>query len=173
MELPFMAGLQGYQQSPQPRLSTMQRFHSQQLPPQQLPPQHVQRQRSGMTPACSLTSPTGPSSRPSMPSGDLGELFNAGSTGSTAPRMSNAVARSLGLVPPKETRTRTLGTAFALLTAKLGIVAPSDTWTQIDVDAVDVMTATAGPCLCKHSICMHCEKSLLMVQHLTEASSQG
>lgn len=43
-------------------------------------------------------------------SADLGDLLNPGTgQGTTAPRMSNAMARSLGLVPPKETRTRTLG----------------------------------------------------------------
>ena len=53
MELPMMGamapGLQGFQQNQQPRMPSMQRFHSQQLPPQQ--PQPMQRQLSGMAPA--------------------------------------------------------------------------------------------------------------------------
>ena len=44
------------------------------------------------------------------PSSELGDVLGIGAgPGTTAPRMSNAMARSLGLVPPKETRTRTLG----------------------------------------------------------------
>lgn len=59
--------------------------------------------------AGSLTSSA--SARSGVPSSDLGDLFaSGGSGGNSAPRMSNAMARSLGLVPPKETRTRTLGT---------------------------------------------------------------
>ena len=64
---------------------------------------------AGSLPSTSAAS--GRSAAPSSaPSADLGELISAGAgQGTTAPRMSNAMARSLGLVPPKETRTRTLG----------------------------------------------------------------
>ena len=64
MELPMMGamapGLQGFQQNQQPRMPSMQRFHSQQLPPPQQP-QPMQRQLSGMAPtgthaACTCTS---------------------------------------------------------------------------------------------------------------------
>ncbi|KAL3147337.1 hypothetical protein ABBQ32_002820 [Trebouxia sp. C0010 RCD-2024] len=58
-----------------------------------------------------------PSGAPSgTPSADLGDLLNTGAgQATTAPRMSNAMARSLGLVPPKETRTRTLGALAGLI----------------------------------------------------------
>ena len=66
--------------------------------------------RNKLCPAGSLPSLTAGSTRSGAPSADLGELLGPGAgQGTTAPRMSNAMARSLGLVPPKETRTRTLG----------------------------------------------------------------
>ena len=72
---------------------------------------HTCRQfRNRLCPAGSLPSPTAGSTCSGAPSADLGELLGPGAgQGTTAPRMSNAMARSLGLVPPKETRTRTLG----------------------------------------------------------------
>ncbi|KAL0020292.1 hypothetical protein WJX77_002528 [Trebouxia sp. C0004] len=133
---PTMGGLHHgnpYQREQQ-RLQTMQRFHSQQLshqqyqhqrpqphhqPHQQPYQQHqqqAQRQQSGPAPAGSLPSPTAGSTRSGAPSADLGELLGPGAgQGTTAPRMSNAMARSLGLVPPKETRTRTLGALAGLI----------------------------------------------------------
>ncbi|DBA74465.1 TPA: hypothetical protein ACH3X2_000930 [Trebouxia sp. C0005] len=130
---PTMSGLHHgnpYQREQQ-RLQTMQRFHSQQLSHQQQyqhqhprPQPHqqrhhqAQRQQSGPTPAGSLPSPTAGSTRSGAPSADLGELLGPGAgQGTTAPRMSNAMARSLGLVPPKETRTRTLGALAGLMQA--------------------------------------------------------
>lgn len=127
---PTMGGLHHgnpYQREQQ-RLQTMQRFHSQQLSHQQQyqhqqqPQPHQQRhhqsqrQQSGPAPAGSLPSPTAGTTRSGAPSADLGEVLGPGAgQGTTAPRMSNAMARSLGLVPPKETRTRTLGALAGLM----------------------------------------------------------
>ena len=72
---------------------------------------HISRElRNRLCPAGSLPLPTAGSTCSGAPSADLGELLEPGAgQGTTAPRMSNATARSLGLVPPKETPTRTLG----------------------------------------------------------------
>lgn len=54
LQVPMMGGvpggLPGYQQAQQAPLQSMQRFHSQQLPPSR-GPHHIQRQHSGMGPA--------------------------------------------------------------------------------------------------------------------------
>ena len=90
-------------------------------------------------PSGSLPSPSGGSARSGTPSADLGDLLGAGAgQGTTAPRMSNAMARSLGLVPPKETRTRTLGRY------------PSSA------------RSTDGPATPPHSLCIWCNCSLLL-----------
>ena len=76
--------------------------------------------------AGSLPLNAGGSTRSGAPSADLGELLGSGGgAGTTAPRMSNAMARSLGLVPPRETRTRTLGEHTSSYLLLSGIAASS------------------------------------------------